>query len=315
MLPIFVPLLLVLLATTPATPAGECFVQTGPYVMIEPLIEFVFSGRVVEKTTGDATYRATLEVDRVWKGPVPKRLDLHVWQAQSPEMPSYEKGGHYVVLAKRLSDPRVRMAVGLGNSDDPAFTATHCAAVLSPTIREELGAGSVPNGTPLAGQANPPQTTATAGWVAVVPREQDILAAAGDATGAAAVVDQTLGRELRARFNKSDGPPTIVNVLASQLPEGWLPQIPNVQFRRMDDVTAAKEFSEACLRIASIRSIKVSDDILTVDVIEGDRCSTFGGTYSLQKKGGHWELAVSGGIHGGSVGVTSHCGCTLIPPS
>ena len=309
MLPILIPFLLVIRAASPATPAVECFVQTGSYVMKEPLIELVFSGRVVEKTTGDGTYRATFEVDRVWKGPVPKRLDLHVWQAQSPEMPSYEKGGHYVVLAKRLSDPRVRKAVGLGNSDDAPLTAMHCGDVLSPTIREELGAGSVPKATPLIEQAKPTQTTATTEWVTVVPSEQEILAAAGDAAGAAEMVDQTLGSQLRGRFKERNDPLTTVNVLASQLPESWLPQIPNMQFRRMANVPAAKEFSGGCLRVAAIRSVNVSGDTLTVTVIEGDRCSTLASTYRLQKNVGRWELAATGGLPPTSLSGTTHCGC------
>ena len=49
----------------------------------------------------------TAEVDCVWKGSVPSRIDIHVWQLKG-EMPSYGKNERYVVLAKRLTDPRVR---------------------------------------------------------------------------------------------------------------------------------------------------------------------------------------------------------------
>ena len=145
MQPLSVAVLLIAgLTTSISRPVKECLVLTGPYIMKSPEIELVFSGRVVEyEVTADAAYRATFDVDRVWKGTVRKRIEIHVWQLQG-EMPRYGKDGEYIVLAKQLTDPRVREAVGLGATDRPAFTPTTCADALSTNIRKELGPGSPP---------------------------------------------------------------------------------------------------------------------------------------------------------------------------
>ena len=135
--------LFALLLTSSPAPA-ECFVQTGKYVLAEPAIVLVFSGRVAEiNRTADASYRATFEVDRVWKGSVPRRFDVYVWELAA-EMPEFKKDQAYVVLAKPLTDPPVRQAVGLGETDRGAFTPTTCSGVLSPDIKRELGPGHRP---------------------------------------------------------------------------------------------------------------------------------------------------------------------------
>lgn len=142
-----VPIAIFLVArlTNPSLSAKECVALSAPDVLASRNNELVFSGRVIEySVTADAAYRATFDVDRVWKGSVSKRIDIYVWQLQSAEMPRYEKDGEYVVLARRLTDPRVRKAVGLGDSNVAAFTAPSCADALSPKIREELGLGSPP---------------------------------------------------------------------------------------------------------------------------------------------------------------------------
>lgn len=145
MLPVSIVILLTARLTAASPIAKECFTQTGPYVMGDAKIELVFSGRVVDySVTADDAYRATFDVDRVWKGTVSKRIDIYVWTLESAEMPRYDKGREYVVLAKRLTDPRLRKAVGLGDSDATAFGAANCADALSPRIREELGPGSPP---------------------------------------------------------------------------------------------------------------------------------------------------------------------------
>jgi hypothetical protein len=112
--------------------------------MQEEVFELVFSGTVVDVTrTGDVGYRATFDVDRVWKGVVPRRIDLYVWEL-APEVPRFEAGHHYVALAGRLVDPRARQAAGLGVSHTIAFTPVQCSDALAPDLIRELGVGQPP---------------------------------------------------------------------------------------------------------------------------------------------------------------------------
>ncbi len=129
---------------SPPVPSLECVAVSGDMLLADTRNELVFSGRVVSRATvGEPTYRATFEVDRVWKGAVPKRIDIYVWELK-PEMPRYEQGKEYVVLASRLADARERQAVGLNESDRTAFAALSCAGELQPDIRKQLGKGSRP---------------------------------------------------------------------------------------------------------------------------------------------------------------------------
>jgi len=125
---------------------AECVVQTAKSIMAKPTIELVLGGEVIEITrVGDLGYRATFEVNRVWKGSVPKRFDLHVWEL-SPEMPRFEKGHRYVALAKTMTDPPVRQGLGLGATDAIAFTPTPCSdpPSLAPGLERDLGPGYAP---------------------------------------------------------------------------------------------------------------------------------------------------------------------------
>jgi hypothetical protein len=72
-------------------------------VMEEQHYELVFSGTVVAVTrTAELGYRATFDVDRVWKGSVTKRFDLYVWEL-TPEVPRFETGHQYIALARKLA--------------------------------------------------------------------------------------------------------------------------------------------------------------------------------------------------------------------
>jgi hypothetical protein len=89
--------------------------------------ELIFSGTVVEIVrTAPFGYRATFEVDQVWKGVVSKRIDLYVWELPA-ETPRFGLNRHYLVVAKRLVDPLEREGVGLGGSDMTAFAGVQCS--------------------------------------------------------------------------------------------------------------------------------------------------------------------------------------------
>jgi hypothetical protein len=126
---------------------AECLVWTAKSVMTEPTLEFVFSGRVLAITpTSEVGYRATFDVDRVWKGVVPGRVDIYVWSLQA-EAPRFTQGQSTIVLASRLTDPRARTGVGLGESNNVVFFAPACSDTLDPKMREDLGPGKPPTKT------------------------------------------------------------------------------------------------------------------------------------------------------------------------
>jgi hypothetical protein len=131
-----------LMVTSPAR--GECFSMTAQFVMDNTSIEFVFKGKAVDVTrTADLGYRVTFDVDRVWKGTVPKRIDLYVWELQA-EIGRFDAGREYLALAKRLVDPRERDRVGLSGNDAAAFAPVSCWASVEPNIIRDLGVGRAP---------------------------------------------------------------------------------------------------------------------------------------------------------------------------
>jgi hypothetical protein len=136
---------LVLASITTAAPArAECVSILGKQMLKGR--DVVFSGTVVHITRiGDAGYRATFEVDRVWKGSVSKRFDLYVW-GRSAEMPRFEAGKRYLALADKLTDPEVRRALGLAESETVAFRAGLCTGEYSPTPEtlRDMGPGKPP---------------------------------------------------------------------------------------------------------------------------------------------------------------------------
>jgi len=106
---------------------AEC-ITPGEWWLREPIVELVFSGTAVEITqTAEVGYRAAFNVDRVWKGAVPKRIDLYVWELAS-EMDGVVAGRRYLIGARRLVSAREREGVGLGRTDAVAFTEVQCGA-------------------------------------------------------------------------------------------------------------------------------------------------------------------------------------------
>src|SRR5579871_5272558 len=87
---------------TPLLAHAECIRIPARALMEEKHVELVFSGTVVEiARTADLGYRATFDVDRVWKGSVSRRIDLYVWEL-APEIPRFESGRRYVAVARQL---------------------------------------------------------------------------------------------------------------------------------------------------------------------------------------------------------------------
>ena len=129
---------------------AECIVIGANEVVEGSLYERVFSGTVKTITrTGEIGYRATFDVDRVWKGVVPPEADLYVWELW-PETPRFEAGRKYIVLARRLVDPRARAGVGLTATSVEAYSPVQCSDAFSssPENLRVLGPGRRPTVTP-----------------------------------------------------------------------------------------------------------------------------------------------------------------------
>ena len=134
-----------------AVPSGraECVMVSAKAMLEGPSTELAFSGKVVEITrTADLGYRASFEVDRVWRGSITKRFDLYVWEME-PEKPRFEVNHQYVAFAQRLST-RARQGVGLSETAPVAFTPVTCSdgySLSADRVREtiqELGPGKPP---------------------------------------------------------------------------------------------------------------------------------------------------------------------------
>ena len=124
--------------------SSECVAVSGDMLLADPRHELVFSGRVATTTrVGELAYRATFDVDRIWKGDVAKHMDIYIWELKS-EMPRYEEGKDYVVLAAKATDARERDAIGLKDDTAVAYVANSCSDALAPDIRRQLGQGTRP---------------------------------------------------------------------------------------------------------------------------------------------------------------------------
>jgi hypothetical protein len=123
---------------------AECFVMNAKAVMSEDWAELLFSGRVVEIIrSAPSGYRATFDVDRVWKGTVAHRIDLYVSEIAS-EMPLFGVRNRYIVVANRLVDQIARESVGLGPSEPMAFAPAQCSGSWGADFENQLGLGYRP---------------------------------------------------------------------------------------------------------------------------------------------------------------------------
>jgi hypothetical protein len=142
----FVATVVAALLVTTVAGRAECITQTATAILESKLNELVFFGRVAQITrTADFGYRATFEVQRVWKGSTAKHTELYVWEL-APEVPRFEVGRTYVAVARRLVDPKVREGAGVPQGDALVFTPAQCSdpPSLVPNIVEALGVGKPP---------------------------------------------------------------------------------------------------------------------------------------------------------------------------
>ena len=119
---------LVLVAFVPPTDA-ECIVP-GRWWIETSSAELVFSGTVDQIVrTAPFGFRATVTVDRVWKGSVDQRIDLFVWELGG-ERPPIAVFQRYVLALRRMrptDDQRERDGAGVPG-DGVAYTPILCGA-------------------------------------------------------------------------------------------------------------------------------------------------------------------------------------------
>ena len=127
---------------------ADCVTLTAKEMMSRPGV-LIFGGRVVDvQDVGQGGARWTIEVQRVWKGSVPARIDIYSSRFGPSEVrpPFWRKGSDAFVLAARLSDVKQwRQANGLSESDpSPEYVASGCLDALENNFEANLGLSHPP---------------------------------------------------------------------------------------------------------------------------------------------------------------------------
>ena len=110
-------------ATLGTAAYAQCAYISAKGVMSQPEYVLVFGGRVVDiQEISPTGALATFEVQSVWKGSVPSRIDLYY--ARHSEGPRFTKGEYAVASAVRLTADN-RKAYGIPNTKPPMVYEAH----------------------------------------------------------------------------------------------------------------------------------------------------------------------------------------------
>ena len=127
--------------------SGECPITSASYWMASPDSAAIFSGIARQvQDGGTAVQVVTFDVERVWKGALPKRVTLY--QLNTSEAIAFSAGARYVIVAVRETDSeRERFRIS-----QPAnmLSITPCGSRLFEEAERlgelrELGPGRLPN--------------------------------------------------------------------------------------------------------------------------------------------------------------------------
>jgi len=118
---------------------------------------------------------------------------------------------------------------------------------------------------------------------------------------ASSIVSQALAEHVRIFPRKT------TTVIGAQIPEDWLPVIPGVRFLRLED-DAARAHLQECGRILYVNLFRLTDDVATIAVAEGNSCSSSGLDFQFRRLADGWHL-VTDGVQGGFGGGASGCAC------
>ena len=127
---------------------ADCVTLTAKEMMSRPGV-LVFGGRVVDvQDVGQGGTRWTIEVQRVWKGSVPPRIDVYSSRFGPSEVlpPFWRKGSDALVLAARPSEVKQwRQTYGLAESDPSPDTSVYgCLDALENNFEANLGPSHPP---------------------------------------------------------------------------------------------------------------------------------------------------------------------------
>ena len=144
------------------------------------------------------------------------------------------------------------------------------------------------------------QVSLTPDWAPFLTTDQ-LIAVVGTDSAAAAIVSQALAYHVQMSPNKT------TSVIGSQIPEHWLPSIPEVRFARLTD-DEARTHLQQCSKLRFVSYFKlVTPDVATMSVGEVGQCfrSVLDLHFKRSADGWHLETGFGGGGSGGG-----HCACS-----
>jgi hypothetical protein len=135
----------------------------------------------------------------------------------------------------------------------------------------------------------------------------ELTAVVGTEAAASTIVSQALASRFRYPFSKK-----ATTVVASQIPEAWLPAISGVRFQRLTN-EAAREHLQHCGWVLYVHAFTLPDaDTVNITVAERNRCGASGIDLRFKHSGDGWQQDPTGdpsGVGGGFESVTGHCAC------
>jgi hypothetical protein len=113
-----------------------------------------------------------------------------------------------------------------------------------------------------------------------------ITAALGGQSAAAAIVPQALAEQVRVYPTKSRA------VIGAQIPDEWLPMVPDGPFTRLADDEARTYFGQCGKLLFVDRPTRTADGAASIDVVEGHKCGVSGQTlrFAHASAGDAWRL-------------------------
>ena len=130
---------------------------------------------------------------------------------------------------------------------------------------------------------------------------EELQSTVGGESDAAGIISYSI-----SEFLRQSTPPRTVTLVASQIPEPWLPAISGVQFTRLDD-EAAQAHLNRCGTFLWVR-IEPQGNQMVVTIGEGNKCRSAGRLIRFSRASTAWQP--DSGIGGGFGSGIDHCECS-----
>jgi hypothetical protein len=119
---------------------AECIIP-GAWWLQSPAFDVVFSGTVTRiERTGDVTYRATVRVQRVWRGKLQRQVTVDVNEL-APETPLLQNNIQYLLAAKRREQTNPAMQMGAAALWLPSCSHMEFDEALKLDVLRQFGTG------------------------------------------------------------------------------------------------------------------------------------------------------------------------------